>query len=93
MYCLPPPMSRTPGKLVLGAAADAVRNVSDRVTITTSSSTRYPSYYYLNLDGLAVGDQTPRMVKAMAPPPTARRGAAPTTGGAGRAAVRRRSAP
>ena len=81
MYCLPPPVSRTPGKLVLGAAADAVRNVSDRVTITMSSSTRYPSYYYLNLDGLAVGDQTPRMVKAMAPPPTARRGAAPAGGG------------
>ena len=81
MYCLPPPMSRMPGKLVLGAAVDAVRNVSDRVTITTSSSTRYPSYYYLNLDGLAVGDQTPRMVKAMAHRQ------------AGRAAVRRRSAP
>ena len=93
MYCLPPPMSRMPGKLMLGAAVDAVRNVSDRVTITTSSSTRYLSYYYLNLDGLAVGDQTPRMVKAMAPPPTARRGAAPATGGAGRAAVRWRSAP
>nr|CAB3484664.1 unnamed protein product [Digitaria exilis] len=61
MYCLPPPMSSTPGKLVLGAAVDAVRNVSDRVSITMSSSTRYPSYYYLNLDGLAVGDQTPRM--------------------------------
>jgi len=59
MYCLPPPMSRTPGKLVLGARADAVRNVSDRVTVTMSSSTRYPSYYYLNFDGLAVGDQTP----------------------------------
>jgi hypothetical protein len=40
-----------------------------------------------------VGDQTPRMVKAMAPLPTARRGATPATGGAGRAAVRRRSAP
>ena len=81
MYCLPPPMSRTPGKLVLGAAVDAVRNVSDRVTITTSSSTRYPSYYYLNLDGLAVGDQTPRMVKTTAPPPTARRGGAAAGGG------------
>ncbi|CAD6260724.1 unnamed protein product [Miscanthus lutarioriparius] len=34
MYCLPPPMSRTPVKLVLGARADAVRNVSDRVTVT-----------------------------------------------------------
>ncbi|PVH35391.1 hypothetical protein PAHAL_7G168500 [Panicum hallii] len=79
MYCLPPPMSRVPGKLVLGAAVDAVQNVSDRVTITMSSSTRYPSYYYLNLDGLAVGDQTPRTVRTAAPPPTARRGAA--TGG------------
>ncbi|KAK8448906.1 hypothetical protein SEVIR_7G124100v4 [Setaria viridis] len=72
MYCLPPPMSRTPGKLVLGAGADAVRNVSDRVTITMSSSTRYPSYYYLNLDGIAVGDQTPRtLVRTTATPPPA----------------------
>jgi hypothetical protein len=74
MYCLPPPMSRTRGKLVLGAGADAVRNMTDRVTITLSSSTRYPSYYYLNLDGIAVGDQTPRTVvrraTATAPPAT-----------------------
>ncbi|XP_012703319.1 aspartyl protease 37 [Setaria italica] len=72
MYCLPPPTSRTPGKLVLGAGADAVLNVSDRVTITMSSSTRYPSYYYLNLDGIAVGDQTPRtLVRTTATPPPA----------------------
>lgn len=76
MYCLPPPMSRTSGKLVLGAGAgaDAVRNVSDRVTVTMSSSTRYPSYYYLNLDGLAVGDQTPG---------TTRNATSPPSGGAG----------
>ncbi|CAL5027215.1 unnamed protein product [Urochloa decumbens] len=64
MYCLPPPTSATPGKLVLGPGVDAVRNVSDKVTVTMSSSTRYPSYYYLNLDGLAVGDQTPRRAAA-----------------------------
>lgn len=71
MYCLPPPMSRTPGKLVLGAGAgaDAVRNVSDRVTVTMSSSTRYPSYYYLNFDGLAVGDQTPGTIRRPTSPP------------------------
>ncbi|GJN02782.1 hypothetical protein PR202_ga20168 [Eleusine coracana subsp. coracana] len=60
MYCLPPPLSRTTGKLVLGADADAVRNATDRVAVTMSSDARYPSYYYLNLDGLAVGDRTPR---------------------------------
>ncbi|KAK3142477.1 hypothetical protein QOZ80_4BG0346990 [Eleusine coracana subsp. coracana] len=60
MYCLPPPLSRTTGKLVLGAGADAVRNATDRVAVTMSSDARYPSYYYLNLDGLAVGDRTPR---------------------------------
>ncbi|CAD6263550.1 unnamed protein product [Miscanthus lutarioriparius] len=70
MYCLPPPMSRTPGKLVLGARADAVQNVSDRVTVTMSSSTRYPSYYYLNFDGLAVGDQTPGTIRRATSPPT-----------------------
>ncbi|CAN6235165.1 unnamed protein product [Urochloa humidicola] len=66
MYCLPPPTSATPGKLVLSPGVDAVRNVSDRVTVTMSSSTRYPSYYYLNLDGIAVGDQTPRRAAAAA---------------------------
>ncbi|WVZ85854.1 hypothetical protein U9M48_032716 [Paspalum notatum var. saurae] len=72
MYCLPPPTSTTPGKLVLDAGADAVRNISDRVTVTMSSSTRYPSYYYLNLDGLAVGDQTPRtMIRSAASPAVA----------------------
>lgn len=60
MYCLPPPLSRAAGKLVLGVDADAVRNSTDRVAVTMSSDARYPSYYYLNLDGLAVGDRTPR---------------------------------
>ncbi|KAL6650799.1 hypothetical protein ACP70R_009724 [Stipagrostis hirtigluma subsp. patula] len=60
MYCLPPPLSRSAGRLVLGADAGAVRNVSDRVTVSMSSNPRYPSYYYLNFDGLAVGDRTPR---------------------------------
>ncbi|TVU14318.1 hypothetical protein EJB05_37779 [Eragrostis curvula] len=60
MYCLPPPLSRTAGRLVLGVDADAVRNATDRVAVTMSSNPRYPSYYYLNLDGLAVGDRTPR---------------------------------
>ncbi|XP_062185977.1 aspartyl protease 37-like [Phragmites australis] len=70
MYCLPPPMSKTAGKLVLGADADAVRNVSDRVAVTMSSSPRYPSYYHLNLDGLAVGDRTPLRLNRNATSPT-----------------------
>ncbi|KAL6838339.1 hypothetical protein ACP4OV_031843 [Aristida adscensionis] len=66
MYCLPPPVSRTAGRLVLGPDADAVRNVSDRVTVSMSSNPRYPSYYYLNFDGLAVGDRTPRQHRPLA---------------------------
>jgi hypothetical protein len=60
MYCLPPPLSRSSGKLVLGVDADAVRNATDRVAVTMSSDERYPSYFYLNLDGVAVGDRTSR---------------------------------
>ncbi|CAO2042468.1 unnamed protein product [Urochloa humidicola] len=82
MYCLPPPTSANPGKLVLGPGVDAVRNVSDRVTVTMSSSTRYPSYYYLNLDGIAVGDQTPRRTAAAATTPPDTPGAAAAGGSA-----------
>ncbi|XP_062225774.1 aspartyl protease 37-like [Phragmites australis] len=69
MYCLPPPMSKSAGKLVLGADADALRNASDRVAVTMSSNPRYPSYYHLNLDGLAVGDKTPRRLNRNATSP------------------------
>jgi hypothetical protein len=73
MYFLPPPLSRSSGKLVLGVDADAVRNATDRVTVTMSSDERYPSYYYLNLDGVAVGDRTPPRAnrKATSPPAAA----------------------
>jgi hypothetical protein len=60
MYCLPPPLSRSSGKLVLGVDADAVRNATDRVAVTMSSDERYPSHFYLNLNGVAVGDRTSR---------------------------------
>ncbi|CAN6270009.1 unnamed protein product [Urochloa humidicola] len=90
MYCLPPPTSANPGKLVLGPAVDAVHNVSDRVTVTMSSSTRYPTYYYLNLDGIAVGDQTPRTARfraaaASTPPGTPGAAAGGGVGGGGSA--------
>uniref|UniRef100_A0A0D9W5L2 Peptidase A1 domain-containing protein n=1 Tax=Leersia perrieri TaxID=77586 RepID=A0A0D9W5L2_9ORYZ len=59
MYCLPPPASRMPGKLVLGADANAAaHNATGRVAVQLRRDPRYPSYYYLNLDGLAVGDKT-----------------------------------
>ncbi|KAF0890292.1 hypothetical protein E2562_002704 [Oryza meyeriana var. granulata] len=58
MYCLPPLASRIAGKLVLGADADAARNVTAQVAAPMRRDPRYPSYYYLNLDGLAVGDKT-----------------------------------
>ncbi|KQJ82866.1 hypothetical protein BRADI_5g11700v3 [Brachypodium distachyon] len=58
MYCLPPPVSRSAGRLVLGAdAAATVRNASERVVVPMSTGSRYPSYYYLNLDGISIGDR------------------------------------
>lgn len=63
-YCLPPPASRIPGKLVLGADADAARNATNRIAVPMRRDPRYPSYYYLNLDGLLIGDRT------MSLPPT-----------------------
>ncbi|KAF7009400.1 hypothetical protein CFC21_023941 [Triticum aestivum] len=57
MYCLPPPASRSAGRLVLGADATAMRNASDRIVVPMSINPRYPSYYYLNLNGLSIGDK------------------------------------
>lgn len=57
MYCLPPPASRSAGRLVLGADATAIRNASDRIVVPMSINPRYPSYYYLNLNGLSIGDK------------------------------------
>ncbi|CAM0904441.1 unnamed protein product [Alopecurus aequalis] len=62
MYCLPPPVSRSAGRLVLGADATAVRNASDKIVVPMSTSSRYPSYYYLNLDGLSVGDRAMNLI-------------------------------
>ncbi|KAI5014981.1 hypothetical protein ZWY2020_056371 [Hordeum vulgare] len=57
MYCLPPPASRSAGRLVLGADATAIRNASDRIVVPMSINPRYPSYYYLNLNGMSIGDK------------------------------------
>jgi hypothetical protein len=64
MYCLPPPVSRSAGRLVLGADATAVRNASDKIVVPMSTNSRYPSYYYLNLDGLSIGDRAMAMVRS-----------------------------
>ncbi|XP_037485795.1 aspartyl protease 37-like [Triticum dicoccoides] len=45
------------GRLVLGADATAMRNASDRIVVPMSINPRYPSYYYLNLNGLSIGDK------------------------------------
>ncbi|KAG8064722.1 hypothetical protein GUJ93_ZPchr0004g39642 [Zizania palustris] len=67
MYCLPPTASRTAGKLVLGADADAGgHNATDQVAAPMRRDPRYPSYYYLNLDGLAVGDKATSLARTNA---------------------------
>ncbi|KAK1683521.1 hypothetical protein QYE76_044369 [Lolium multiflorum] len=42
----------------------AVRNASDKVGAEMSTNPRYPSYYYLNLDGLSIGDRAMTMVRS-----------------------------
>ena len=66
MYCLPPPVSRSAGRLVLGADATAVRNASDKIVVPMSTNRRYPSYYYLNLDGMSIGDRTMTLIRSNA---------------------------
>ncbi|KAM0895743.1 hypothetical protein ACQ4PT_023644 [Festuca glaucescens] len=82
MYCLPPPVSRSAGRLVLGADATAVRNASDKIVVPMSTNPRYPSYYYLNLDGLSIGDRAMTMVRS-----SSRNNATTTTPGSSNSSV------
>uniref|UniRef100_A0A0E0KR72 Peptidase A1 domain-containing protein n=1 Tax=Oryza punctata TaxID=4537 RepID=A0A0E0KR72_ORYPU len=86
-YCLPPPASRIPGKLVLGADADAARNGTNRIAVPMRRDPRYPSYYYLNLDGLLIGDRVSSLTTkttAPAPAPTPSPNATAVVGDANR---------
>uniref|UniRef100_A0ACD5UAY6 Uncharacterized protein n=1 Tax=Avena sativa TaxID=4498 RepID=A0ACD5UAY6_AVESA len=77
MYCLPPAVSRRAGRLVLGADATAVRNASDKIVVPMTTNPRYPNYYYLNLDGLSVGDRAMTMVRSSSSSSNRRNNATP----------------